>query len=178
MREPEFDTGDVQKWASDRARKMDAIRRWVAVRARTPAALAIDSDQTSALHEHVKWLLEEYEAAEREIGRLEPIEGQLHSFKDDQTRLSRELKSLGRELDAIAKENEAKTADLRKLRKEIDPDEIKLRIMYAVDEAMIAKDKELEETRAQLRAHESEIDELKRSKKRLREAIERLSRTA
>lgn len=72
-------------------------------------------------------------------------------------------------------ENEAKTADLRRLRAEIDPDEIRLKIMYAVDKATADRDEQLRTARAEIVDLRSRIDELERSKRKLRDALARLS---
>lgn len=85
------------------------------------------------------------------------------------------LDGLERMRNAAEEDSRIKTADLRRLRAEIDPDEINLKIMYAVDAALEQSSAEIGECRATIASYQSEIQELKRSKKRLREALERLS---
>jgi vacuolar-type H+-ATPase subunit I/STV1 len=85
------------------------------------------------------------------------------------------IKSMAKDNQDLRADNETKTAELRRLRKEIDPDEIQLKIMYAIDEATARKDQEIRSARAEIVELRSRVEELERSKKKLREAIARLS---
>lgn len=88
----------------------------------------------------------------------------------------RKLESVTKENTKLREENEAKTADLRKLRDQIDEDKIQLRILYAVDEACAGRDGELKAARGEIAELKSRIAELESSKRKLRDALNRLSR--
>lgn len=67
-------------------------------------------------------------------------------------------------------------AEQRRIRKEHDADAIELRTLYRIDEAMAEHRKELAAAKETIATKDSEIAELRRSKKRLREALDRLAR--
>lgn len=81
---------------------------------------------------------------------------------------------------AVVEQSKTEFADLRRqlaaAQKEADPDTIALKIMYGVDAATEHHKREIAELRAVIAAKDSEIAELKRSKRRLRDALDRLSK--
>lgn len=88
----------------------------------------------------------------------------------------RKLENVTKENARLREENEAKTADLRKLRDQVDEDKIQLRILYAIDEACAERDGELKAARGEIAELKSRIAELESSKRKLRDALNRLSR--
>ena len=133
------------------AAEFERLRHALAVAQQLIAAMRVAGEQQEAMIETLSPLRTLLEEAERECKRV------------------------ARDNVVLTAENEAKTADLRRLQKSIDPDEIKLRIMYAVEEAIAEKTAELATERAEIVSLHERISELERSKKRLREALARLS---
>lgn len=135
--------------------------------------------------------LDELSAAKEEVVRSRGEIRELREQLDAMRHLERayvEIKQLANDAEAALARNrclleeaqEAVDAALeseRQARKEADPDTIALKVMYGVDEAMKEQRREVAELRALLAQRDEEIAELKRSKKRLREAIDRLSRS-
>lgn len=111
------------------------------------------------------------------VDRLKEHHGVLWGHKAEHERLEADvLAAVRKEREEHEAAREKLIAEIRALKKEIDPDEIRLKIMYAVDEATAAKDKVIAEQRATIVTMQSEIEELKRAKKRLREALDRLAK--
>jgi hypothetical protein len=126
-----------------------------------------------------------------EIERLQSENRRLVAREAD---LREDAQRLLESSDAIARHSEGTTArckevveaakaefiELRKqlaaAQKEADPDTIALKIMYAVDAATERHQREVAELRAVISTKDTEIAELKRSKRRLREALDRLSK--
>lgn len=113
-------------------------------------------------------LTREVEYADKEIA---VAEAELAAQQAKQRQLVAES-----EREEIAAERDDIAAKLSALRKEVDPEAIQLRIMYAADEATTAKQRELAEARSEIATLKSEVEELKRGKKRLREALDRLAK--
>jgi chromosome segregation ATPase len=78
-----------------------------------------------------------------------------------------------RSLEAAQREIDAKTTDLRRLRDERDPEFIARKVAEAVASATEALEEDVKNYRARLAAAESESAELRASKRKLREALER-----
>jgi hypothetical protein len=91
-------------------------------------------------------------------------------------RSERTLAEARRLVESTQSEFEQLRAELRDARKEADPETLALKIMYGVDAATEHHHRELGELRAVIATKDSEISELKRSKRRLREALDRLSK--
>lgn len=87
--------------------------------------------------------------------------------RQDERALAEAQKAI-RERDDIA-------AKYRELQKQVDPDAAQLKIMYAIDEATKAMKDEAAGLRRELAQRQTEVNELKASKKRLREALDRLA---
>lgn len=163
MKEAAFEAAELNRWIMGEQDKRKRIR--LVLEKVGPDLLAAFDDVVLEASEGNRAARE----LEDRLADLKRVEGSLLDMK-------RTVEAVRRELAAVSRENDEKTADLRALRKEIDPEEIKLRIMYATDDALIAKNAELAKEKAFSAALTSRVAELERSKKRLREALDRLSR--
>lgn len=66
-------------------------------------------------------------------------------------------------------------AKLKELKKQVDPEKQQLEIMYAIDEATAKLKEESSGLRRELGQRQTEVEQLRASKKRLREALDRLA---
>lgn len=73
------------------------------------------------------------------------------------------------------KERDDIAAKYAELKKQLDPEKQQLEIMYAIDEATKAAKDESVQLRRELAQRQAEVDNLRASKKRLREALDRLA---
>jgi chromosome segregation ATPase len=73
------------------------------------------------------------------------------------------------------KERDDIAAKYKELQKQLDPEKQQLEIMYAVDAATVALKEETAKLRSELAQRQGEIETLRASKKRLREALDRLA---
>lgn len=88
--------------------------------------------------------------------------------------MNEEAASIKREVDAITAEIEKKTEALREMQRERDPERVNALIRSAVSNATRTHEAELKIERAKSARLESEVNELRASKKKLKEANERL----
>lgn len=105
---------------------------------------------------------------------------QLHKARQDAAQFHEEVVDTRRLIDQVQREhkaltvdNEQKTAALRELQRERDPERIQRLIQEAVDKALIDANKQIADLRASAATKDSAITELKASKRKLREALDR-----
>lgn len=128
------------------------------------------------------------------LSRIEQLEGELRKAAARDADGREKMAALVESSDAVLKNAQetqrrcnaivdASKSEFHELRgklaaaeKAADPDTIALKVMYGVEAATAHHQRELAEMRGQLAAKDSEIAELKRSKRRLREALDRLSK--
>lgn len=109
-----------------------------------------------------------YDAVEGELVNMrKEIERIRAEFKDGERALQQATKAIGERDDLAAK--------LRDLQKQLDPEANQLKIMYAIDEATAKLKEESSALRRELGQRKTEVEELRVSKRRMREAIDRLA---
>lgn len=79
------------------------------------------------------------------------------------------------EAQKATKERDDIAAKYQELKKQVDPEKQQLEIMYAIDEATAKLKEENSAVRRELGQRQTEINDLKASKRRLREALDRLA---
>lgn len=106
--------------------------------------------------------------------------------------LSAEVKETKKAIDVVREENKAAERTLidaakaikerddlaekyKELKKQVDPEKQQLEVMYAIEEATKKQQEEIAATRRELAQRTSEVAELRESKKRLKEALNRLA---
>jgi chromosome segregation ATPase len=99
---------------------------------------------------------------------------ELESAKDALVSVRHQLASVRHEIDAVTEDNRVKTADLRRLHDERDPVKIQLVVVAAIERARADADREITELRATVATQKSELEELRASKRKLRDALERI----
>jgi hypothetical protein len=107
----------------------------------------------------------------RQFHEAKLLSEQLHTEVVETRRM---IDQVQREHKALTEENEKKTAALRELQRERDPERLAGLIDSAVRIAGDKAAKEITELRATLATKDSEITELRASKRKLREALDRL----
>ncbi len=114
----------------------------------------------------------------RQKSYYDRIDGEYKTLRGDVDRLRNEMKNeegaLKEAAKAIAERDEI-ASKYRELKKQIDPEKQQLEIMYAIDEATAAIKEESTTLRKELGQRQTEIEALRVSKKRLREALDRLA---
>lgn len=109
---------------------------------------------------------------------FDQIQGELAGQRKELERMRQEVKVeerlLGEAQKAI-KERDDIAAKYTELRKQVDPEKQQLEIMYAIDEATKSLKDESGALRRELGQRQTEVNELRASKKRLREALDRLA---
>lgn len=109
-----------------------------------------------------------YDKIENELKSVRKDIDRIRSeYSADETKLKEAMKAT-QERDDIA-------AKYKELQKQLDPEKHQLEIMYAIDEATKALREESAGLRRELGQRQTEIEALKNSKKRLREALDRLA---
>ncbi len=106
------------------------------------------------------------------------VESELLQMRKDMNEYRNEQRLEERALEAAKKalaERDDIAAKYKELQKQIDPERRQLEVMYAVDEATKAARAEASTLRRDLAQRQSEIDALKATKRKLREAMDRLA---
>lgn len=106
------------------------------------------------------------------------LEAELQKMRKDLSRIRSEhaIEERGLlEAQKAIKERDDIAARYKELQKQSDPEKQQLEVMYAIDEATKAMRDESAGLRRDLGQRQSEISELRASKKRLREALDRLA---
>lgn len=134
-------------------------------------------DEKEVLRSHVAHLESELrKAAARESDVREDMKLLLATTEELSKHADERLAEARVIVEKAKTEYEKMRATVIAAQKEADPDTIALKVMYGVDERTEHHAREKAELRGIIAAKDSEIAELKRSKRRLREALDRLSK--
>lgn len=109
---------------------------------------------------------------------FDEIDGGLKEMRRELERSRNEHKvdtALLAEAEKAIKERDDIAAKYQELKKQVDPEKHQIEIMYAIDEAKKEQADEVVALKRELGQRLSEVNELKASKKRLREALDRLA---
>jgi chromosome segregation ATPase len=121
---------------------------------------------------------EAYANLKRAKTTLDQIQGELVGQRKELERIRKEFAVEERallEAQKAIKERDDIAAKYKELQKQLDPEKQQLEIMYAIDEATAAAKEEATALRRELGQRQTEVNELRASKKRLREALDRLA---
>lgn len=133
---------------------------------------SIDDARLAALAQEALFNLKRAKAT------FDQIQGELVGYRKELERMRKELALEERallEAQKAVRERDDIAAKYKELQKQVDPEKHQLEIMYAIDEATKALKDESQSLRRELGQRQTEINDLKASKKRLREALDRLA---
>jgi len=105
---------------------------------------------------------------------FQTLKARMDAHLSQKEQLERDIDNVRRDFDTLTRENKEKTEALRVLQKERDPERFTIAVAQAIKERTASLEDQIRQQAADKVAMQREIDELKASKRRLKEANERL----
>lgn len=143
----------------------------------------LDDEQISLANERQRKFLMVWTAVDNDCGlvdlanvyqEFEILKAQNEVRKETKAQLDRDIANIQRDVERLERENKDKTEELRQLHKERDPERIAVLVAHSVKERTATLEDQIRAQATEKANLQREIDELRASKRRLKEANERL----